>query len=221
MSRIALVWPHSALPIEECQPLVTPVSLADPSVLYGKINVIAGYTDHQVFNEILKVTDSSWLKISESPVDPKKLVMTEENKLNGKCFSSSVNFTIEGNTAVTEANITSNFKVLPSCEGCLVLSVNVTAGDISKLLGLMNITTPITDDELHVQAVYLMAKESTLKDSDLEHFKKQASCLGFDREPDYVHDTKNGGWSSELPLKYSYQDSAGFYLRLSLHRVLS
>lgn len=44
-------------------------------------------------------------------------------------------------------------------------------------------------------------KESTLKDSDLEHFTRQASCLGFSREPDFRHDPKKGA----SPLKLFQQ----------------
>lgn len=31
-----------------------------------------------------------------------------------------------------------------------------------------------------------------VKDADVEKFKQQASCFGFDREPDYRHDSKTG-----------------------------
>ncbi|KAF6731561.1 hypothetical protein FQA47_020855 [Oryzias melastigma] len=52
---------------EECELLVTPVSLADPSVILGMTNYLAGYTDYAPFKGILKATDSSWLNITESP----------------------------------------------------------------------------------------------------------------------------------------------------------
>lgn len=38
-----------------------------------------------------------------------------------------------------------------------------------------------------------------MKDSDIEKFKQQASCFGFDREPDFVHDAKNGASPLSLP----------------------
>ena len=46
---------------------------------------------------------------------------------------------------------------------------------------------------VHSSFVFLFpARESTMKDSDLEHFKKQASCLGFTGEPDFHYDPKTG-----------------------------
>ncbi|WP_289465602.1 hypothetical protein, partial [Klebsiella pneumoniae] len=135
-SRLVLVagWflCSSALLPEECQPLVTPLSLADPSMMYGRTNFIMGYTDHPAFNNILKVTDSSWLTISQSPANPKEAIMDEMNKINGKCFSLAINLTIDGDTATAKfylpliINTTSVFNVLPSCDGCLVLSGNTT-----------------------------------------------------------------------------------------------
>ncbi|XP_022603158.1 uncharacterized protein LOC111223332 [Seriola dumerili] len=187
----------TALPLEECQTLVTPSSLADPSTMYGRLNVLVGYTDHEAFNGILKVTDSSWLKISPTS-SPNKIVMSEDNKMNGQCFSSSVNITIDGNTATTDAylpsiaNITSVFHLVPSCDGCVVFSINTTASNLDHFFKLLNMTSTVTNDEIVVHSLYLMGKESTVKDSDMEHFKKQASCFGFDREPDFVYDTKKG-----------------------------
>ncbi len=183
---------------EECQPLVTPLSMADPSKIYGRVNVLMGYTDHDVFNHILKVTDSSWIKLSQSPLGPNEVLMTEENKMNGRCFGSSVNITIDGNTLTTApylpsiANITSVFHVLPSCDDCLVLSVNTTASNLDQFVMLLNISSSVTHEEITVHSLYLMGRESTVKDSDVEHFKKQASCHGFTKEPDFVYDTKKG-----------------------------
>ncbi len=44
----------------------------------------------------------------------------------------------------------------------------------------------------HVSVCLSAARESTVKDSDLEHFKQQASCLGFSGEPEFHYDTKKG-----------------------------
>lgn len=49
------------------------------------------------------------------------------------------------------------------------------------------------------------ARETTLKDSDREHFRKQASCLGFSREPDFTHDPNNGASPFE-PVGWKYED---------------
>lgn len=63
----------------------------------------------------------------------------------------------------------------------------------------------------------LPGKESTMKDSDMEKFKQQASCFGFSKEPDFVYDPKNGASSLNLPAqtgisKYMISDRSGFLI---------
>ncbi|XP_037651774.1 uncharacterized protein LOC119503824 isoform X2 [Sebastes umbrosus] len=182
----------SALTPEECQPLVTPLSLADPSMMYGRMNFIAGYTDNEVYNAMGKLTQSYWMNITASPSSPNEAISTQQNKMNGTCLASTMTVTIDGNTATFSiGNMTSVFHLLPSCDGCLLMSVNNTARNIDKMLQMMKFNVNVTGEEIHARGVYLMARESTLKDSDMEHFKKQASCLGFSREPDFLYDPKN------------------------------
>ncbi|XP_049457611.1 uncharacterized protein LOC125904315 isoform X1 [Epinephelus fuscoguttatus] len=192
---VGLFLSTSALTPEECQPLVTPLSLADPSIMYGRTNFIVGYTDNEVFKGILKLTESCWLNITPSS-NVTEAFMSQENKINGTCWSSTFNITIDGNTASASlANFSSVIHVLPSCDGCLLMSLNSTARNLDKLLHKMNFNSNITGDKIHAQALYLMiffpARELALKDSDMEHFKQQASCLGFSGEPDYLYDPKN------------------------------
>ncbi|XP_032395341.1 uncharacterized protein LOC116704168 isoform X3 [Etheostoma spectabile] len=127
----------SALTPEECQPLVKPLPLIEPSMMYGRWITIAGYVDGEGFNAILKATESTWVNVTQSPSSPNVVVTHEKDKINGTCVDFAVNVTIDGNT-----------------------------GSGSR-------------------------KESTLKDSDVERFKQQASCLGFSREPDFLYDPKN------------------------------
>ncbi|XP_067360415.1 uncharacterized protein [Channa argus] len=184
---VGLFLSSSALTPEECRPLVTPLSLADPSMMFGRTNFIVGYSDHEIYKDILKVTDSSWLNITASPSSTNEIVMSQENRINGSCLASTSTVTLDGNTAkVTYANITSAFHLLPSCEGCVLLSINSTARDADKMLRLMNFIT--TEKEISAHALYLLARETTVKDLDLEQFKQQASCLGFSGEPDFHYD---------------------------------
>ncbi|XP_078032211.1 uncharacterized protein LOC117263354 isoform X4 [Epinephelus lanceolatus] len=134
---VGLFLSTSALTPEECQPLVTPLSLADRSILYGRWNFIVGYTDSDAFNAILKVTESSWMNVNASS-SPDEDVVSQEEKLNGTCLAASVNVAYDDNIATTSSRV------------------------------------------------------STLTDSEMEYFKKQASCLGFSREPDFLYDHKNG-----------------------------
>ncbi|KAI3359015.1 hypothetical protein L3Q82_015399, partial [Scortum barcoo] len=189
---VGLFLSSSALTPEECQPLLTPLSLDDPSVMYNRSNFIAGYTNNDIYNGILKVTQSSWLKLTPTS-NSKVVVMSQENMINGACFASAVNVTIDGNTATTSiGNISSSLHLLPSCEGCLLFSIESTVRDLDKVLQFMKLNSTVIVEEHNVRALYLMARESMVKDSDLEHFKQQASCLGFSGEPDFHYDPKNG-----------------------------
>ncbi|XP_042362155.1 uncharacterized protein LOC121957582 [Plectropomus leopardus] len=181
----------SALTPEECQTKVTPLSLDDRSTMYGRWTFIMGYTDSDAFNIILKHTESSWMNVTPSS-SPNEDVVSQEEKLNGTCFPSTVNVTYDGNIALMSiANLTSKFHVLPSSVGCLVMSINSTIRDLDKILDALKIDRTVTGDEIKLQAVYFMCREPTLKDSDLGLFKQQASCLGFSRDPDFLYDPKN------------------------------
>ncbi|XP_070403733.1 saxitoxin and tetrodotoxin-binding protein 1 [Nothobranchius furzeri] len=188
---------------EECNQLVKPLSLADPSMMFGKMHFIAGYTNHKVYKAVLKITESSWVNIKASPSSNTQVLMTQENKFGGICLGSTVSVTIDGDTArASIPNINSVFHVLPSCNGCLVFSINSTARHMKELLKLMKIKEAFEDDEIHTQVLYLLSREFTLTDSDLEHFKKQASCLGFSGDPDFRYN----------PIKTFCQEGEGLRL---------
>ncbi|XP_032395339.1 uncharacterized protein LOC116704168 isoform X1 [Etheostoma spectabile] len=184
----------SALTPEECQPLVKPLPLIEPSMMYGRWITIAGYVDGEGFNAILKATESTWVNVTQSPSSPNVVVTHEKDKINGTCVDFAVNVTIDGNTgsgSLVMDMINSKFHLLPSCEGCFVMNVNTTARNLDMIFQQLNFNMDVTGEEIHVRALYLIGKESTLKDSDVERFKQQASCLGFSREPDFLYDPKN------------------------------
>uniref|UniRef100_A0A3Q0QQD2 Uncharacterized protein n=1 Tax=Amphilophus citrinellus TaxID=61819 RepID=A0A3Q0QQD2_AMPCI len=155
--------------------------------MYGRLNFLVGYTDHEVYKEMLKLTDSSWVNTTTSPSGSGEIVMSQENRMNGTCLASEANMTIEGNTARVEVtNAVSSFHLLPSCDGCLVFMINSTARNIKHLLKLMRLNLDV-GDVIDSRSVYLLSKESALKESELEHFKQQASCLGFSGDPDFIY----------------------------------
>ncbi|RVE67162.1 hypothetical protein OJAV_G00114350 [Oryzias javanicus] len=173
---------------EECQPLVTPVSLADPSVILGKAYLLVGYTDYDTFKVVLKATESSWLNITESPSNvTSEVFMSQENRINGTCSGSTVRMTLEGNQArVAFTEMEAAMSVLPSCDGCFVFHINYTASDVKKLLEPINVSHKDVANEARGRSLYLLGRQLTLSPSDLEHFRKQASCLGFPEEPDFL-----------------------------------
>ncbi|XP_038134639.1 saxitoxin and tetrodotoxin-binding protein 2-like [Cyprinodon tularosa] len=179
----SLLLRSSALTPEECQPLVSPISLADPSVLYGEKVFLAGYADHDFYKSLLKLTDSSWTNLTASPAGNNEIVMNQRNRMNGTCIKYSSTAKIEGNTLITsKLNMTSEFQVLPSCDGCMVININITSKNLKRALEVMKMSYMDMPDELNAHALYILGRRQTLTDSELEHFKKQASCLGFSGE---------------------------------------
>uniref|UniRef100_A0A671VV15 Uncharacterized LOC115580777 n=1 Tax=Sparus aurata TaxID=8175 RepID=A0A671VV15_SPAAU len=180
----------STLTPEECQPLVTPLSLEDPSMLHGLTHLIMGYTDSALYNDLLNASESYWMNITASPSSDKTVVLHQEHKLNGTCFGTTLNYIMDGNAATVNVGSTSVlYHVLPGCDGCVVLSGNSTISDLDQYFRVMNYESSIKVDKVvNARSLYLMAKERTLKDSDLEKFKQQASCLGFSGEPDFEFD---------------------------------
>ncbi|XP_033947381.1 uncharacterized protein [Pseudochaenichthys georgianus] len=183
-----------ALTPEECQPLMTPLSLADPSMMYNRSHFLVGYSTSAVFGAMLKQMESSWCNISPSPSDPTGVVLVHDDKLNGVCMTTTANITIESDTASVSVKnfFSSTFHLLPSCDGCLVLSMNTTVQNMDTMLKQLKLNIAVAEEEVNLRCLYLLGRETTLKDSDFEDFKKQASCLGFSGEPQFIYDSKNG-----------------------------
>ncbi|KAL6100275.1 uncharacterized protein ACO6RY_01919 [Pungitius sinensis] len=158
-------------------------------MMYGRTNLILGYTDNEKFNHVLRMTQSMWLTISPSPSSPNAQIVYQHNKINGTCLLSKVNLTTDGSTGTASyLNITSEVHMLPGLEGFLVFSIQYSIRNLDMMRSMMNVVSDTEAEDLKVHALYLMARETTLKDSAREHFRKQASCLGFSREPDFTYD---------------------------------
>ncbi|XP_061752714.1 uncharacterized protein LOC133550729 [Nerophis ophidion] len=179
---------------DECSPLTTPLSLDQRQQLTGTRNFISGYSDHDVYNAILKITQSSVMTFNESTFNDKDVFVYEEMKMNGTCYGTKLNISVDHNLAsAIMGTISSTMHFLPTCEGCQVLSINSTARDLKTFLEAFQVYIPNnTNDEMKVRALYLFASGDSVKDSDLEHFKKQAQCLGFSGEPNFIFDPKEG-----------------------------
>uniref|UniRef100_A0A3Q4BNS3 Uncharacterized protein n=1 Tax=Mola mola TaxID=94237 RepID=A0A3Q4BNS3_MOLML len=191
-----LLLTASGLTPEECQPLVQPLSM-----LRGRVHMVMGYVDNDAFGAILKNTESSWVEIEEVEGRSDIVLMHELNRINGSCFGSKLNVTIQGDSATADCNnITSVFSMLPTCEGCMTFIVNSTVSNLEVFLKATNLDIDPGKKEIKGRSLYLMGRAesdrqhtsrySPFSDADVEKFKQQASCFGFDREPDYRHDSK-------------------------------
>ncbi|XP_059205488.1 uncharacterized protein LOC131984616 [Centropristis striata] len=190
---VALFPSSSALTPDECKPLQTPLSLDHFSETWGgRWNSLAAYASHDAFGDALKGTESSWVNINQT-AKANEADLIQENRINGTCVFSSSRLVIEGNTGLCSvANVSSQFQLLPSCTDCLVMSINTTGRNLDTLLQKMHYSSSgVTAEEYHIHSLYLMARGSSLQDSDLEKFKQQASCFGFSGEPEFHYDPKN------------------------------
>ncbi|XP_041665923.1 uncharacterized protein LOC121524547 [Cheilinus undulatus] len=194
---VCLFLGSSALTPEECEPLIKPKQMTGGAEFHGKMHTIMGYTDHKDLNAILKIMQSSWMNVTQGPAGPNDLAMIQRNRMNGTCYSSKakVSISVEDGVAHMEmGNITTKSNSLPACEGCMVSSVNYTFTDLPRTLqklGMSSILDENAEEMNHARAIYLMTNKSTVEESDIEQFKKQAGCLGFTGEPDFHYNSEH------------------------------
>ncbi|XP_074542721.1 uncharacterized protein LOC141802847 [Halichoeres trimaculatus] len=189
---VGLFLSSSALTEEECKPLIEPLSMDDHSGMIGEWYFIGGYNDNDALNAILKSTQSTRVNVTQSPTAPNEVLMTQENRINGTCFGSETIMTINGFTAQTQMiNVTSSIQSLSSCDSCMLFHISGNSTKMTEVLEKLHFENVATEQEVSFHALYLMAKSTTLEDSAIEHFKKQAGCLGFTGEPSFHFDPKN------------------------------
>ncbi|XP_060915717.1 uncharacterized protein LOC132991113 isoform X2 [Labrus mixtus] len=185
----------SAQSVEECRPLVTPLPTFEPS--YGKWIFIMGWIDSEPFKVLFRSAKSQWINFRETPGQPKELVEDIGIRHPTYCKYGSSPVTLHMNTAVTDkTNFSCTYHSLPTCEGCLLYTVH--SRNNNNLLPIMNITNPTTIHEVKgYRAFYLMAKENHVKHYDMMHTMKQARCLGFTGEPDFIYNPENSLCSND------------------------
>ncbi|KAM6974098.1 uncharacterized protein LKV04_015768 [Tautogolabrus adspersus] len=180
---------NSALSVEECRPLITPLPTFEPS--YGRWIFIMGWITSDPHRELFKTVKSQWIDFIKTSPNDKEFVQDIGIRHPTHCKFGSHPVTIHSNTALTDkSNFTCTYHSLPTCEGCLLYTVDSRTNN--NLIHIMNIDEPKTIAEVkNYRAFYLMAKEPTIKHHDLANAMKQAKCLGFDGEPDFIYDPKD------------------------------
>ncbi|XP_060915730.1 uncharacterized protein LOC132991119 isoform X3 [Labrus mixtus] len=158
---------------------------------YGKWIFIMGWIDSEPFKVLFRSAKSQWIDFRQTPGYPKELVEDIGIRHPTYCKYGSSPVTLHMNTAVTDkTNFSCTYHSLPTCEGCLLYTVN--SRNNNNLLPIMNITNPTTIHEVKgYRAFYLMAKENHVKHYDMMRTMKQAKCLGFTGEPDFIYDPEN------------------------------
>ncbi|XP_071386516.1 saxitoxin and tetrodotoxin-binding protein 2-like [Centroberyx affinis] len=113
---IAGLYLSSSAPTpEDCQRLLTPLPLDDLTKIHGRWNFIEGFTDHQMFESILKMVDSFSMTVSSPPSSNNILTINQQIMIRLLSLDEKDN---------------STFQILPNCADCLVFSINTTVKDV-------------------------------------------------------------------------------------------
>ncbi|KAF3833444.1 hypothetical protein F7725_024648 [Dissostichus mawsoni] len=59
--------------------------------------------------------------------------------------------------------LSSTIHLLPGCDGCLVLSINITAKHMDTVLKLLKINSTVTAEEVNLHSVYLLGRKTDRK----------------------------------------------------------
>ncbi|XP_056327845.1 saxitoxin and tetrodotoxin-binding protein 2 [Danio aesculapii] len=157
--------------LPDCEELTKPRSLEDDyKSIMGKWIFHKGIADHQLFTQILKTVNSSWIEFGPSALE-NTVTLSQGNMLNGKCEFSTINATIKDNTIYSYKNGTlSEGKFLQSCPDCLTISF------VSQF---RNET---------IKTLYFFKRDSKAEEVDVDMYWKRAECLGFKSEEQYTYD---------------------------------
>ncbi|XP_001922616.3 saxitoxin and tetrodotoxin-binding protein 2 [Danio rerio] len=157
--------------LPDCDELTKPQSLEDDyKSIMGKWIFHKGIADHQLFTQILKTVNSSWIEFGPSPLE-NTVTLSQGNMLNGKCEFSTTNAAIKDNTIYSDHNGTlSEGKFLLSCPDCLTISF------VSQF---KNET---------IKTLYFFKRDSKVEKVETDMYWKQAECLGFKTEDQYTYD---------------------------------
>uniref|UniRef100_A0A8C2Z380 Uncharacterized protein n=1 Tax=Cyclopterus lumpus TaxID=8103 RepID=A0A8C2Z380_CYCLU len=162
-----------ALTPEECRPLITPLSM--------KPSMVSLHLSGFVYEALALKQNSAIWEVAPQFM-PLALALLYQKNI-GRFSVEMIN--IQFLSSVD--NFTSLNHMLPTCDGCLLYSFNRTVTYLDKMYKKMGLNDDITAEEHIMSGLHLFARGTTLKDSELEHFRKQASCLGFNREPDFIY----------------------------------
>ncbi|KAK6298911.1 hypothetical protein J4Q44_G00304210 [Coregonus suidteri] len=168
---LALLSVGTAAPApEDCGHLVKLLAPEDQHTIFGKWIFIEGFSDHELFNAILRKTNSTWIEIFPTSHN-ETVLLNQGNLIDGKCLNSSVNMSFSKNSLqITQNNVTSTGHFLQTCPDCLIMHFSSTMAGV------------------HVRSLYIFGKTRTLPESELKPFRKQAECLQYPQPAQYSYD---------------------------------
>ncbi|XP_049339948.1 saxitoxin and tetrodotoxin-binding protein 2 isoform X2 [Astyanax mexicanus] len=154
-----------------CEGLTKPLDLKDDySSIMGKWIFTEGIANHELFKNMLKIVNSSWLEFAPSSLKD-TIIFKQGNKRYGICFLENINATVKNSTFfASDKHSASEGTFLPSCPECLTISFTHQARNES------------------INSLFLLTKSPKVSESEKDLYWKQAVCLGFKKEPQFSYD---------------------------------
>ncbi|KAL2077726.1 hypothetical protein ACEWY4_027230 [Coilia grayii] len=158
----------------DCEQFDKPLDIKDLTPFMGKWWFLTGFCEHELFGNILKITNSSWVTLA--PTDQAgSILMSQGNMYNGKCEFVMINMTLKDNFLHVNPmfegeEVTAKTKILPSDPHYLVLNL------IYEVAGVT------------IKSLYLLGRSGRVSDTALRAFQKQAECMGYSGPAQYTYD---------------------------------
>jgi len=152
---------------QDCQSLVTPLTLDNHGKIEGRWTFIEGFADQD--SGLFFGVDSSWVDIKASPEDNITYTMMEYNRVNGTCETVQIKTTpVSGSDIIMEMAFSSDPFIdrgtfLSTCVNCL----------------LLNFTSAAKGVDGPIYFLHMYVREGSLKESDRQVFHQQAKCLNL------------------------------------------
>ncbi|XP_026216619.1 uncharacterized protein LOC113162604 isoform X2 [Anabas testudineus] len=141
-----------------CEDLVRPVDQLDLRQLEGRWAMVAGSLSYPPFIERLRRRDSASLTFSSNTSDS-VIVFSRSARVDNKCYHSSHNITLEGNSFTHDNNSVHTTFFYTSCPDCILVSCNVESGKRRHF--------------------YLLSRRRQLEEKEMEEFRAQVECLNM------------------------------------------
>ncbi|XP_062379989.1 saxitoxin and tetrodotoxin-binding protein 1-like isoform X3 [Sardina pilchardus] len=169
----ALLALTGAAPV--CEELVKPLNVEDLTPMLGKWLFLSGFSDKKLFQDILKVVNSSWMDLTPSG-QADSFIMTQGNKHDGKCEFVTFNITLKNSVLHV---IEMEFEGLP-----LNVEVTVLSSGADYLTVIMDHKLP----HINISSLYLFGRSAKLLETEQQTFQKRAECLGYTSPAPYTYD---------------------------------
>ncbi|KAG8003797.1 Ras-related protein Rab-33B [Nibea albiflora] len=160
-----------------------PLTVKELDKILGKWVFIEGVSNNDLFDSVLMNTESLWIKI-KTTADNRTLVLEQANRLvpqphlqqEDRCLQFAPNLTFI-NDEIIDVHLkvaATNHRFLHSCSDCLLMYTYTNENNYTSL--------------------YLFGRNTTLEASDMETFRKQATCFQFPLPAKFQYDPSKGSW---------------------------